>query len=232
MVGAALGMAEDHPGRAGIAQHGGRDVAGMRAAGGGVAVLPADRDRRAGQRVGDRAQHGGRRADQQIAGQPRGAVGDGPRQRHAPRPASRSSSSCRRSADACRLPSRGETAPVLPQGGWQTKGRGPMVRRSSRGIPHARIVPPGLNTWPARLLFMFLVALFVAWGVGGDILRLITGGMSRQLGRHRRRPQHRNAGAAGRLPAPARPGAAHVRRPHRAHARDPARRRRAGARSG
>ena len=36
----------------------------------------------------------------------------------------------------------------------------------------------GLNTWPARLFFMFLVALFVAWGVGGDMLRLITGGMS------------------------------------------------------
>jgi peptidyl-prolyl cis-trans isomerase D len=35
-----------------------------------------------------------------------------------------------------------------------------------------------LNTWPARLLFMFLVVLFVAWGVGGDVLRLITGGMS------------------------------------------------------
>jgi peptidyl-prolyl cis-trans isomerase D len=36
----------------------------------------------------------------------------------------------------------------------------------------------GLNTWPARLFFMFLVALFVAWGVGGDVLRLITGGAS------------------------------------------------------
>ena len=36
----------------------------------------------------------------------------------------------------------------------------------------------GLNTWPARLLFMFLVAVFVAWGIGGDMLRLITGGMS------------------------------------------------------
>ena len=34
----------------------------------------------------------------------------------------------------------------------------------------------GLNTWPARLFFLFLVALFVAWGVGGDMLRLITGG--------------------------------------------------------
>jgi len=36
----------------------------------------------------------------------------------------------------------------------------------------------GLNTWPARLFFAFLVALFVAWGVGSDILRLITGGFS------------------------------------------------------
>ena len=36
----------------------------------------------------------------------------------------------------------------------------------------------GLNTWPARLLFIFLVVMFVAWGVGSDILRLITGGMS------------------------------------------------------
>ena len=34
-----------------------------------------------------------------------------------------------------------------------------------------------LNTWPARLLFMFLVVVFVAWGVGADILRLISGGM-------------------------------------------------------
>jgi len=36
----------------------------------------------------------------------------------------------------------------------------------------------GLNTWPARLFFAFLVALFVAWGVGSDILRLITGGFA------------------------------------------------------
>jgi peptidyl-prolyl cis-trans isomerase D len=36
----------------------------------------------------------------------------------------------------------------------------------------------GLNTWPARLFFAFLVALFVAWGVGSDILRLISGGFS------------------------------------------------------
>jgi peptidyl-prolyl cis-trans isomerase D len=36
----------------------------------------------------------------------------------------------------------------------------------------------GLNTWVARLFFLFLVALFVAWGVGSDILRLISGGMS------------------------------------------------------
>ncbi len=35
-----------------------------------------------------------------------------------------------------------------------------------------------LNTWPARVFFGFLVAVFVAWGVGGDMLRLITGGMS------------------------------------------------------
>lgn len=35
-----------------------------------------------------------------------------------------------------------------------------------------------LNTWPARLLFIFLVVVFVAWGVGADVLRLITGGMS------------------------------------------------------
>jgi peptidyl-prolyl cis-trans isomerase D len=34
----------------------------------------------------------------------------------------------------------------------------------------------GLNTWWARLLFLFLVAVFVAWGVGADMLRLITGG--------------------------------------------------------
>ena len=36
----------------------------------------------------------------------------------------------------------------------------------------------GLNTWPARLLFLFLVVVFVAWGIGGDMLRLITGGLS------------------------------------------------------
>ena len=34
----------------------------------------------------------------------------------------------------------------------------------------------GLNTWLARLFFGFLVLLFVAWGVGSDILRLLSGG--------------------------------------------------------
>ncbi|CAH2599794.1 protein of unknown function [Rhodovastum atsumiense] len=31
---------------------------------------------------------------------------------------------------------------LLPQGGWQTKGRGPMVRRFSLGFPYARNVSP------------------------------------------------------------------------------------------
>ena len=36
----------------------------------------------------------------------------------------------------------------------------------------------GLNSWVAKLFFGFLVVLFVAWGVGSDILRLITGGFA------------------------------------------------------
>jgi peptidyl-prolyl cis-trans isomerase D len=53
-----------------------------------------------------------------------------------------------------------------------------MVRRFFAGSPMLATLRGGLNTWPARLFFLFLVALFVAWGVGSDILRLITGGMS------------------------------------------------------
>ncbi len=47
VVGATLGMPGDHPAGAGVAQHGGGDVAGMRAARPGMAVLAADEDRRA-----------------------------------------------------------------------------------------------------------------------------------------------------------------------------------------
>ncbi len=36
----------------------------------------------------------------------------------------------------------------------------------------------GLNSWLARLFFAFLIALFVAWGVGSDLLQLISGRMS------------------------------------------------------
>ena len=44
MIGAALGMAEDDVAAAGIAQHRGADVAGMRALLGRVAILAAERD--------------------------------------------------------------------------------------------------------------------------------------------------------------------------------------------
>jgi hypothetical protein len=44
MVGAAFGMADDHMGRTRVGQHRGRDVAGVRAGGGRVAILPAQRD--------------------------------------------------------------------------------------------------------------------------------------------------------------------------------------------
>jgi len=73
MVGAAFGMAEDDMGGAGIAQHGGRDVAGMRALGRRMAILRADGDRPAREQgcQGRHMREG--RADQQVGGQPGGA---------------------------------------------------------------------------------------------------------------------------------------------------------------
>jgi peptidyl-prolyl cis-trans isomerase D len=53
-----------------------------------------------------------------------------------------------------------------------------MVRRFFVGSPMLSTLRNGLNSWVAKLFFFFLVALFVAWGVGSDVLRLITGGMA------------------------------------------------------
>ena len=84
MVGAALGMADDHVAGAGIAQHLGGDVAGMGAARLGVAVLAAHQHAAALHRLGDRHHQGRGRADQHLAVGPAGllhAVGDALRQR-------------------------------------------------------------------------------------------------------------------------------------------------------
>ena len=70
---AALGMAEDDPGGAGVSQHGGGDVAGMGTLVVDMAVLAADGDRRSGQQRGDGGDLGERRANQQIAGEAGGA---------------------------------------------------------------------------------------------------------------------------------------------------------------
>ena len=66
VVGAALGVADDDMRGAGVLQHLGRDVAGVRAALLRVAVLAADLDRRGRQHLdGTRQQRGGR-ADQRV----------------------------------------------------------------------------------------------------------------------------------------------------------------------
>ena len=67
MIGAALGMADDHMGRAGIGQHVGGDVAGMRARAGRVAVLTADGDRTVAGASGKGCDQRRRRADQHVA---------------------------------------------------------------------------------------------------------------------------------------------------------------------
>ncbi len=48
-----------------------------------------------------------------------------------------------------------------------------MVRHFSVGSPMLATLRNGLNSWVARLFFLFLVALFVAWGVGPQLLQLV-----------------------------------------------------------
>src|SRR3546814_17510651 len=74
-VAAPLGVADDDVGAADVAQHRRRGVAGMRAGGGAVAVLPADGDAAAGERLGHQSEVGKRWADQQVAGK-LGAFGE------------------------------------------------------------------------------------------------------------------------------------------------------------
>ena len=66
MVGAALGMAHDDKSGAGVAQHAGRDVAGVRAGDPGVAILPADRDRRVAEARARRMDQGRGRTQRQV----------------------------------------------------------------------------------------------------------------------------------------------------------------------
>ena len=61
-------MAQDHPPRPGIAQHGGGDVPRVRAGRLRMAILPAHHHRRAGQGGGHRHQLRRGRADEQVAG--------------------------------------------------------------------------------------------------------------------------------------------------------------------
>ncbi len=93
-------MAEDHPARAGVAQHRRGDVAGVRALRVLVAVLPADRDPAAGQRLG----HGGSAVNggqtSSSAAPAGGARAQRLRRAPPPRRAARASSSSRRSAGA------------------------------------------------------------------------------------------------------------------------------------
>jgi hypothetical protein len=72
-----LGMAQDHPGGAGIAQHRRRDIAGMRTLRRGVAVLSADGDGRAQQHMRHTEDLGERRADQQVAAEARRGIAEG-----------------------------------------------------------------------------------------------------------------------------------------------------------
>src|SRR3546814_16209879 len=70
-VAAPLGVADDDVGAADVAQHRRRGVAGMRAGGGAVAVLPADGDAAAGERLGHQSEVGKRWADQQVGSEER-----------------------------------------------------------------------------------------------------------------------------------------------------------------
>ena len=79
---AAFGMAQNHISRPGILQHGGRDIPGMGALGGLMAILPAERHRPGA----DRRQRGDQRgggADQQLGLQPRRSSSNGAGQSHA-----------------------------------------------------------------------------------------------------------------------------------------------------
>ena len=94
VVGAALGMADDDQRAAGVGDHLGRDVAGMGAGFVGVAVLPADLHRRAGDRGDSRGDQRRRRADRHVA------VGVGRSRRRSP--SARRGWRCRRSSSSCR----------------------------------------------------------------------------------------------------------------------------------
>ena len=72
VVGAALGMADDDGGGAGIGQHLGGDVAGVGAGRLGVAILAADGDGRAARGFGKAREQSRRRAHHQV-----GLAGDG-----------------------------------------------------------------------------------------------------------------------------------------------------------
>jgi len=67
MRGAALRMADDDIRTTEVGQHGRGDVAGVRALGLAVAILAADRDRRAGERLAERSDQGRGRADEHVA---------------------------------------------------------------------------------------------------------------------------------------------------------------------
>ena len=75
MIGTALGMADDDAGCAGILQHFGGEIAGMRAGRIWVTILRADRDGPAPRLLGKARDQRGRRADQQVglAGERAGA---------------------------------------------------------------------------------------------------------------------------------------------------------------
>ena len=75
MVGAPLGMTDDDGAGAGIGQLLGRDIAGMGAGGLRVAILRADRHRRAARGGGELGEQGRRRAHHQVA-LAGGAAGD------------------------------------------------------------------------------------------------------------------------------------------------------------
>src|SRR5690606_20667420 len=68
VIGAALAVADDDVGRAGILQHLGRNVAGMGAAGPGRAVLAADADAAALQRLGHGRNQRRRGAEAELGG--------------------------------------------------------------------------------------------------------------------------------------------------------------------
>ena len=152
MVGAALGMADDHGRGAGVLQHLGGDVAGVGAAGRGVAILAADREpgalppRAPVRRPASPAGRSWRRRRRQSP--PRPAVAHRPRLGQGGRQA-RSSSSCRppagrmRAAEAEMPCSRPSVALSLAPFLFDTEG----VVRSARHGPMLRMDACRDGTW-------------------------------------------------------------------------------------